>query len=120
MLNLFDVRDSDSPRPLSPTEEVVLDRVVAAEMASDEISAALHEVPSTNPRFTLWRREPSPGVIVHKPFKREMATEQTHRVSAFSAKPPTSAQPPKTFQYLVGRGLLQISAPQRTDRIPAQ
>jgi len=60
MLNLFDVRDSESPSPLSPTEEVVLDSAVAAKMASDEIYAALHEVPSTQPRFTLWRREPHP------------------------------------------------------------
>jgi len=86
MFNLFDVRDSDSHCPLSPTEEVVLDSAVAAEMASDEISAVLHEVPSTQPRFTPWRREPSPAVIVHEPFKREMDTEQTHRVSAFSAQ----------------------------------
>jgi len=111
MLNLFDVRNSDSPRPLSPTE-VVLDSAVAAEVASDEISEVLLEVPSTQPRFTPSRREPSPGVIVHGPFKWEMATEQPHIVHLPSPpKPATSAQLPETFQYLAGRGLLRVGAP---------
>jgi len=115
-------RDSDSPYPLSPTAEAVLDSSVAAEVVADddEISVVLHEVPSTQPQLSPPTWETSPKVIIHVPSKRETATTWPYDVRLPPPLiPATSMLSPKCFQYPAGRGLLHLRAPPKLECIPA-